>query len=138
MAEQRRHAGVLLHPTSLPGPGPTGELGPYAEAFLEWMVQSGLDTWQVLPLHPVGPGESPYASPSAFAGDCRLISIESLVAEGILDPVALPWGQDLVDFDTVKAWKLPLLRRAAERIHADSACRAWVQQEAAWLEDWAL
>jgi 4-alpha-glucanotransferase len=129
---------VLLHPTSLPGPGPVGELGPYAEAFLEWMVQAGLDTWQVLPLHPVGPGFSPYASPSAFAADYRLVSVEALVAEGILDPTPMPWGQDHADFPSVDEWKLPLLRRAAARVAGDPACRAFVEAEAQWLEDWAL
>lgn len=138
MAGLRRHAGVILHPTSLPGPGPVGELGPYAEAFLEWMVQAGLDTWQVLPLHPVGPGQSPYASPSAFAADPRLISIEALVAEGILEPSPMPWGQDVADFAGVLAWKLPLLRIAAARVATDPACRAFVEAERDWLDDWAL
>lgn len=111
-----RHGGVLLHPSSLPGPGPIGELGPYAHAFLEWMSHAGLDTWQVLPLHPVGPGASPYGSPSAFAGDPRLISIEALVAEGLLEPTAVPWGQDSVDIERVDGWKLPLLREAAAKV----------------------
>jgi len=102
------------------------------------MSQAGLDTWQVLPWHPVGPGESPYASPSAFAADPRLISIESLVSAGILAPVAMPWGQEQADFDSVLAWKLPLLRAAAARVSAEPACRAWVEGEHAWLDDWSL
>lgn len=129
---------MLLHPSSLPGPGPIGELGPYAEAFLEWMTQAGLDTWQVLPLHPVGPGQSPYASPSAFAADPRLISVEALVAEGFLDPAPMPWGQEKADFHAVDTWKLPLLRTAAARVSGDAACRAYVAAENDWLEDWAL
>jgi 4-alpha-glucanotransferase len=133
-----RHAGVILHPTSLPGPGPVGELGPYAEAFLEWMAQAGLDTWQVLPLHPVGPGYSPYASPSAFAADPRLISVEALVAEGILGSTSMPWGQEQVDVEAVEAWKLPVLRQAAASVAGDPACRAWVDSEREWLADWAL
>lgn len=128
---------MLLHPTSLPGPGPIGELGPYAHAHLEWMSLAGLDTWQVLPLHPVGPGASPYASPSAFAGDPRLISIELLVQDGILDPVAIPWGHERVDEDLVETWKLPLLREAAARVTGRPECRAWVASQAGWLGDWA-
>lgn len=131
-----RAGGVLLHPTSLPGPGPVGELGPYAHAFLEWMSLAGLSIWQVLPLHPVGPGASPYASPSAFAGDPRLISVERLVADGLLEPVALPWGQDQVDVDLVEGWKLPLVRRAGVRIAASAECRAWVREQP-WLGEWA-
>jgi len=133
-----RHAGVLLHPTSLPGPGPIGELGPYAHAHLEWMAQSGLDTWQVLPLHPVGPGLSPYASPSAFAGDVRLISVETLVQLGLLDPVPMPWGHEAVDPELVDRWKIPLLRRAAEKVTRTEGCRAWVRAQGPWLADWAL
>lgn len=134
---RQRHAGVLLHPTSLPGPGPIGELGPYAHAFLEWMGHAGLDTWQVLPLHPVGPGSSPYGSPSAFAGDLRLLSIESLVAEGLLEPVAIPWGSDTVDTEAVLAWKLPLLRRAARGLLGSSELAAYVQRESSWLTTWS-
>lgn len=133
-----RHAGVLLHPSSLPGPGPIGELGPYADAFLEWMDQAGLDRWQVLPLHPVGPGWSPYASPSAFAADPRLISVEALVADGLLDPVAMPWGQDQVDHELVERWKMPLLRAAAARVAGSAECRAWVAEQGPWLADWAV
>ena len=132
-----RHAGVLLHPTSLPGPGPIGELGPYAHAFLEWMSHAGLDTWQVLPLHPVGPGSSPYGSPSAFAGDPRLISVEGLVADGLVEPAALPWGQERVDTDVVERWKLPLVRAAAARLADSADVRRWAEGEAGWLHDWA-
>ncbi len=134
---RRRHAGVLLHPTSLPGPGPIGELGPYAHAFLEWMGHAGLDTWQVLPLHPVGPGSSPYGSPSAFAGDLRLVSVEALVADGLLEPVSMPWGSDAVDAEAVLAWKLPLLRRAARGLLGSSELAAYVARESSWLTVWA-
>ena len=127
---------MLLHPSSLPGPGPIGELGPYAHAFLEWMSQAGLDTWQVLPLHPVGPGLSPYASPSAFAGDPRLISVEALVQDGVLDPVPTPWGTDAVDADAVEGWKVPLLRLAAARVANTPECDAWARTEVSWLPDW--
>ncbi len=133
-----RHAGVLLHPTSLPGPGPIGEIGAWAFAFVDWMAQAGLDTWQVLPLHPVGPGHSPYASPSAFAADPRLISVEALVEEGLLPPSPTPWGQDRADWDLVERWKMPLLRQAARAVAPTPACRAWVATQKAWLGDWAL
>ncbi len=132
-----RHAGVILHPSSLPGPGPVGEIGPYADAFLEWMVQAGLDTWQILPLHPVGAGQSPYGSSSAFAADPRLISVETLVKEGLLAPVAMPYGHDRLDAELVDHWKLPLLRRAAARVAPTPECREWVAKQE-WLPDWAM
>jgi 4-alpha-glucanotransferase len=102
------------------------------------MEQAGLDVWQMLPLHPVGPGDSPYTSSSAFAADTRLISVEALVAEGILDPEPMPWGLDRLDSDAVTAWKMPLLRRAAQRVTASVECRAWVAAQRPWLADWAL
>ncbi len=102
------------------------------------MSEAGLDTWQMLPVHPVGPGQSPYASPSAFAADIRLISIETLVANGLLAPVPLPWGTAELDPAAVDAWKVPLLRTAAARVAPDAGCRAFVDAERAWLADWTL
>lgn len=136
-APRSRRGGVLLHPSSLPGPGPIGELGPYAYAFLDWMDQAGLRVWQVLPLHPVGPGHSPYASPSAFAGDWRLVSVEELVRTGVLEPVALPWGTDRIDSAAIERWKEPLVREAGRRVSGSPACREWAARQS-WLADWAL
>ncbi len=133
-----RHAGVLLHPSSLPGPGPIGELGSYAFAFVDWLAESGLDRWQVLPLHPVGAGQSPYASPSTFAGDPRLISIEELIRDGLVEPTSLPWGADAADPDLIRDWKMPLIRAAGARVAADPDCRAWVERQGPWLRDWSL
>jgi hypothetical protein len=67
-----RAAGVLLHPTSLPGPYGIGDLGPAAAAFVDWAASAGFRLWQVLPLGPTGYGNSPYGSPSAFAGNPAL------------------------------------------------------------------
>ena len=113
-------------------------MGPYAHAFLDWMTQAGLSVWQVLPLHPVGAGHSPYASPSAFAGDWRLISVEELVRVGLLEAVSLPWGTDRLDFQSIDLWKRPLIERAARAVSETAACRAWAVTQRDWLEDWAL
>jgi 4-alpha-glucanotransferase len=72
-----RHHGILLHPTSLPGPHGSGDLGPAAYHFVDWLVGAGQSLWQVLPLGSVGPGNSPYISPSAFAGNELLIDLAS-------------------------------------------------------------
>src|SRR5437870_8331313 len=79
-----RASGILLHPTSLPGPFGVGDLGPEAYAFANFLVASDQSLWQVLPLGPTGYGDSPYACYSAFAGNTLLISPEKLVAEGLL------------------------------------------------------
>jgi 4-alpha-glucanotransferase len=69
----RRAAGVLLHPTSLPGAGPTGRLDRSAHDFVDWLAAAGFRVWQMLPIGPVDAENSPYQPPSAFAGDTRLI-----------------------------------------------------------------
>ena len=70
---ERRAAGVLLHPTSLPGAGATGRLDASAYRFVDWLAQAGFRVWQMLPTGPVDAYACPYQPPSAFAGDTRLI-----------------------------------------------------------------
>ncbi|HOG03358.1 MAG TPA: 4-alpha-glucanotransferase, partial [Accumulibacter sp.] len=65
MTSNLRRGGILLHPTSLPGPHGSGDLGPAAYHFVDWLVAAGQSCWQVLPLGSAGPGNSPYISPSA-------------------------------------------------------------------------
>src|ERR1700755_1095946 len=86
----RRTAGILLHITSLPGPHGTGDLGAGARAFIDFLAAAGQRVWQVLPIHPVGEGNSPYSGASAFAGEPMLVSLVDLVEEGLLDAGELP------------------------------------------------
>src|ERR1700755_623902 len=79
-----RSSGILLHPTSLPGPFGIGDLGPAAYAFADFLEAAGQSLWQVLPLGPTGYGDSPYACYSAFAGNTLLVSPDRLVNEGLL------------------------------------------------------
>ena len=76
-----RSSGVLLHPTALPGPFGLGDLGPQAHAWIDALARAGQHWWQVLPLGPTGYGDSPYQSPSTFAGNLNLLSPEWLAAE---------------------------------------------------------
>src|SRR5437588_9762399 len=107
-----RRSGVLLHPTSLPGRFGIGDLGPAAYAFLDYLTQARQSLWQVLPLGPTGFGDSPYSSPSAFAGNPLLVALEPLIDQGLLtehdlsDLASLP--TDHVDFG-----RLPALRHQA-------------------------
>ena len=79
-----RQSGVLLHPTSLPGPHGSGDLGPAAYHFVDWLQSAGQQLWQILPLGGIGPGNSPYMSSSAFAGNLLLIDLTDLQREGWL------------------------------------------------------
>jgi 4-alpha-glucanotransferase len=80
----QRRAGVLLHPTSLPGPWEAGVIGGDAHRFLDWLQAGGFGLWQMLPVGPVGDSISPYQMSSAFAGNPRLIDVDALRAEGWL------------------------------------------------------
>ena len=80
----QRCSGVLLHLTSLPGPYGSGDLGAEAYHFVDWLVSAGQRLWQILPLSPVGPGNSPYHSPSTFAGNPLLVDLDELVKNGWL------------------------------------------------------
>jgi 4-alpha-glucanotransferase len=84
-----RAAGILLHPTSLPGRFGIGDLGAEAYRFADFLARAGQRIWQVLPLGPTGYGDSPYQCFSAFAGNPLLISPEKLVEEGVLSPADL-------------------------------------------------
>src|SRR5437867_11429562 len=99
-----RSAGVLLHPTSLPGPYGIGDLGPAAYAWVDALAQAKLQWWQILPLGPTGYGDSPYQCFSAFAGNPYLVSPQALIDDGLLDSrdvanVSFPPGR--VDYGPV-------------------------------------
>lgn len=143
-----RPAGILLHPTSLPGPYGIGDLGPAAHAFVDFLARAGQQRWQILPLNPTGFGDSPYASPSAFAGNPLLISPDLLVAQGLLtqdDLADAPCtSPDRVPFGPVREWKLAVLRRAFARFERQgssemkAALEEFARAQADWLEDYLL
>jgi 4-alpha-glucanotransferase len=126
-----RSAGVLLHPTSLPGPGGIGTWGPDALRFVRWMADAGLSLWQVLPLGPTGFGDSPYQSFSAFAGNPLLVHLpESAAGASARD--------DAVDFAEVVPAKLASLRVATATWRGGTGYDAWCRSAAWWLDDFAL
>ena len=142
-----RSAGVLLHITSLPGPHGVGDFGPDAYHFVDWLVSAGQRLWQLLPMTPIGPGDSPYQSVSAFAGSPLMVALEPLVAHGWLAAPALQAGSfDAlhVDYRHVAPWRLARLRDAAEGFFAKArpgeraALAAWCESQAHWLADYAL
>src|SRR5450755_1731720 len=110
-----RASGILLHPTSLPSRGGIGDFGPSAYAFADFLASAKQGLWQVLPLGPLGYGNSPYSSTSAFAGNPLLISLERLADHGWIDRAkvdALTAGVEAVDYPGVFFHKLPLLFEA--------------------------
>ncbi len=142
---QKRRSGVLLHPTSLPGPYGIGDLGPEAYKFADFLVAAGQNLWQVLPLGPTGYGDSPYACYSAFAGNTLLVSPDQLIKEGLLDAaVQSTRPPNKIDFGEAHNLKDQILRQAylAYTKTTDTTLRSafetFAQQQANWLEDYAL
>jgi 4-alpha-glucanotransferase len=143
-----RTSGVLLHPTSLPGPYGIGEFSDAAYRFVDWLVAAGQRLWQVMPLGPTGYGDSPYQCFSAFAGNPLLIGLDILAREGALTPGDLadaPAFPDAkVDFGPVITWKKAILRKSYERFAATASAgqrREFGQfcaDNAVWLDDYAL
>jgi len=147
-ALDRRRSGILLHPTSLPGPHGSGDFGPGAYHFIDWLQSAGQSVWQMLPLNPIGPGNSPYASVSAFAGSPLLVALEPLVDKGWLAPIdaaeIASFSAERIDFGRVPDWRMAKLRGAAENFfaRADAADRGafatYCNAQAHWLDDYAL
>ena len=146
----KRLSGILLHPTSLPGPHGSGNFGEAARHFIDWLAAGAQTLWQILPLSGIGPGNSPYMSPSAFAGNELLIDLTQLHhsgwlrAEDIAPESAL--RDERVDYSAVIPYRMRRLRLAAERFfsethgheeaHQDFA--AFCAEAQSWLDDYAL
>jgi 4-alpha-glucanotransferase len=144
-----RSSGVVLHPTSLPGPFGIGDLGPESHRFAEFLHAAGQTWWQMLPLAPPGAGNSPYDSPSAFAGSPLLVSLEQLVADRLLDAAEIQPPRGLArarsaQYEAAHRFREARLRLASERFsqRATAAERrrfaAFCQRERKWLDDWTL
>jgi 4-alpha-glucanotransferase len=151
-----RAGGILLHPTSLPGPYGIGDLGPQAYHFVDWLASTGCRLWQVLPLGPTGYGDSPYQCFSAFAGNPYLISFDSLIDDGLLaqdDFAEMPdFDGSRVDYGLLIPWKLDLLQKAFSRFAAIRSgptvgseseklideFNSFRTDNTSWLDDYAL
>ncbi len=142
-----RSSGILLHPTSLPGPFGIGDLGPVAYRWVETLAAMKQSWWQILPLGPTGAGDSPYQSFSAFAGNIHLLSPELLAEEGLVSPELWTYEQfddHRVDYPRVGRFKAQLLRVAWENFcrgtadHLRHPFETYCQAESVWLNDYAL
>ena len=141
-----RTSGILLHPTSLPGTLGAGDFGSDAYRFVDWLVKAGQTYWQMLPLGEIGPGNSPYMSSSAFAGNILLIDLAELANQGWLlkkDLVPHPDFQfNRINFALLQPFRLERLRRAAKvffiKRNKFTDYAAFCKNESAWLDDYAL
>lgn len=148
--QEKRASGIILHPTSLPGPYGIGDLGPAAHTFVDLLRDSGCSVWQVMPLGPTGYGDSPYQCFSAFAGNPLLVSPDLLVEEGLLSPPELEdlpaFEPESVDYSIAIDAKMGLLELAWE--HFQEEATDWQQSRferfliskttKGWLTDYTL
>ena len=142
-----RAAGILLHPTSLPSRGGVGDFGPAAYQFVDFLASARQGVWQVLPLGPLGYGNSPYSSTSAFAGNPLLISLERLADHGWIERAkieGLPSPDGPVEYEKVFAQKMPLLFEAARNFlrtaspEGSRSFESFRQENSWWLDGFVL
>jgi len=144
----QRGSGILLHPSSLSNSYPIGDLGPAANAFVDFMAECGQHWWQMLPIGPAGGENSPYQSPSAFAGNPLLLSPDQLVDQGFLGRQDIEFSiygsEGKVDYPAAAGLKVRWLRQAFENFEKNShggrqsEFDAFAHTESYWLEDFSL
>jgi 4-alpha-glucanotransferase len=141
-----RSSGILLHISSLPGKGGIGCMGKDAFQFVDFLAQTKQKVWQILPLGPVGYGNSPYQCYSAFAGNPMFIDIDQLVADRFISKKSVTdenFKDKKVDFERVEEWKLDLFREAFSGFQNNFSrfqdeYHTFMQHNSWWLDDYAL
>ena len=142
-----RSAGILLHPTSLPGPFGIGDLGSEAYSFVDFLEAAGQKLWQVFPLGPTGYGDSPYQCFSAFAGNPLLISPEKLAKDGFLSLKEISVYQKSdpykIDYGEVIHYKKLILKKAYLNFKKNSNGQeenynSFCNENEEWLNDFAF
>ncbi len=143
-----RLAGIILHPTSLPGGHGVGDLGGAARGFVDFLANAGMGIWQVLPLGPTGGANSPYQSLSSFAGNPLLISLDNLAELELLDRKDLqnaPTNTQYTAYQAAAQFKDKTLRKAHDNFLdacADASLAMefedFCKEQAWWLDDFAL
>ena len=132
-----RKAGILMPVASLPNRFGLGDFGQDAYRFVDDLAEAGFSIWQILPLNPLGFGNSPYAAFSSFAMDELYISLDFLTEEGLLDHVPnYLKGMKAIAYHDVRVFKDQYLHKAFEKFVPDAEYQEFVQQE--WLKNYAL
>ena len=134
----RRRAGILLHPTSLPGAYPSGDLGAAAFRFIDFLSAAGMRVWQMLPLGPTHADGSPYQCLSIHAGNPALISLERLQQWGWLttDEVSRAHTDPKHRQTCLRNAHQGYLREVTPQ--ESTAYAQFLSQHSHWLDDYAL
>lgn len=137
----KRTAGVLMHISSLPNNRGIGSMGKEAYEFVDFLVESGLSLWQVLPLCPTSYGDSPYQSPSALAGNPYFIDVDTLISDGLLLASEAPeYEMGDVDYERIYNERYVTLKKAYERFidNPDAEYETFKAENKFWLDDYAV
>lgn len=140
-----RSSGVLMHLSSLPSPYGIGTMGKQAKQFVDFLEKAGQTYWQMLPICPTSYGDSPYQSPSGFAGNPYFIDLDILCEKKLLKKSecrSYQWNvkDDTVDYALLYENRYDLLRKAKVRFFENVPQEYWqfCEKEADWLDDFAL
>ncbi len=138
-----RTSGILMPIFSLPSSYGIGTFGKAAFDFVDFLNKSGQSYWQILPLNPTGFGDSPYQSFSSFAGNPYFIDLDILIQEGLLTKKEVgdcDFGDNSqkIDYEKIYKYRYPLLKKAFYRFSPDSSYGAFENQNAFWLNNYAL
>lgn len=140
-----RSSGILMPMSSLPSPYGIGTMGRAAYDFVDFLASAGQSYWQLLPLGPTSYGDSPYSSPSTFAGNPYYIDLDMLIEQGLLrkeDVSSLNWGTDpsVTDYSVIYQNRFQVLRKAfaSGRESLSGEIAEFRRQNASWLENYAL
>lgn len=140
-----RSSGVLMHLSSLPSPYGIGTMGKQAKQFVDFLEKAGQTYWQMLPICPTSYGDSPYQSPSGFAGNPYFIDLDILCTKKLLkksECKSYQWNEkdDTVDYALLYENRYDLLRKAKVRFfeNVPQEYGQFCEKEADWLDDFAL
>lgn len=141
----KRSSGIIMPLFSLPSPYGIGTMGKAAYDFVDFLRESGQTYWQLLPLGPTDLGNSPYSSPSTFAGNPFFIDIDILISDGLLkksDINKINWGEEenKVDYDKIKNNRFIVLRTAYNNSKGkfNTEIDEFVKQNSNWVINYAL
>ena len=137
MNSNMRKAGILMPVASLPGRHGCGTFGKEAYDFVKMIHQSGLGIWQLLPLNPLGYGNSPYQPYSSYAVDELYISLDVLAQQGLLEKVpSYHRNDDAIQYEEVRQYHDKYLRRAYQKFEKDEAYESFIKKP--WVKEYAI
>ncbi len=132
-----KKAGILMPVASLPEAHGCGSFGKEAYRFVDLIYKAGIKIWQILPLNPLGYGNSPYQPYSSYAMDDIYISLDRLQEAGLIEkaPSFLRRAKT-IEYEKIRKMREPYLREAYSNFKPDLNYSAFSYQE--WVKNYAV